>query len=78
MGYLRARGRGLSSNPQLLRVQQARERAPIPSIYERERGQVMTRDMAERIYSLYEERVDLIPLITAIKSVEYYRGREGK
>ncbi len=38
----------------------------------------MTRDMAEKIYSLYEERVDLIPLITAIKSVEYYRGREGK
>lgn len=38
----------------------------------------MTRDMAERIYSFYEERVDLIPLITAIKSVEYYREREGK
>ena len=78
MGYLCARGRGLPSNPQLLRVHEKRERAPIPSIYERERGQVMTRGMAEKIYSFYEERVDLIPLITAIKSVEYYREREGK
>jgi hypothetical protein len=38
----------------------------------------MTRDMAEKIYSFYKERVDLIPLITAIKSVEYYREGESK
>jgi hypothetical protein len=39
VGYLRTRERGLSSDPLLLWLYQARERAPIPRTYER--GRIM-------------------------------------
>jgi hypothetical protein len=41
----------------------------------------MTRESAEKMYRIYQEAgaiSALIPLITAIRSVEYYREKEGK
>jgi hypothetical protein len=76
VGYLCARERGLPSNPQLLRVHEKRERAVIPRLYER--GRVMTYDQAEEIFNFYQEKMDLIPLITAIRARDYRLEREGK
>jgi hypothetical protein len=76
VGYLCARERGLPSNPQLLRVHEKRERAVIPRLYER--GRVMTYDQAEEIFNFYQEKMDLIPLITAIRARDYQLEREGK
>lgn len=38
----------------------------------------MTYDQAEEIFNFYQERVDLIPLITAIRARDYRLEREGK
>ncbi len=38
----------------------------------------MTYDQAVKIFNFYQERIDLIPLITAIRARDYYLEGEEK